>query len=202
MYDLALLLGGAVDRVKSVNPLAVVLTPVQHGLGKLAAPVRSVERLALWEDRVTTGWVWVGLLTLSVLLALPVLLLPWLAALLCRLVGLAALGPHMHLVGRWLAKRSAEAQAKEAAWAAADAEGKERMAEVAKAELLAKAEKKLEKAQARLSKRSRTQAARDAYISDNRYNLIVLPSRTSMRVKHRALADATRSRAYAAPEGW
>ena len=196
------MLGGAVDRVKSVNPLAVVLTPVQHGLGKLAAPVRSVERLLLWQDRVTTGWVWVGLLTLSVLLALPVLLLPWLAALLCRLVGLAALGPHMHLVGRWLAKRSAEAQAKEAAWAAADAEGKERLAEVAKAELLAKAKKKLEKAQARLSKRSRTQAARDAYISDNRYNLIVLPSRTSMRVKHRALADVTRSRAYAAPEGW
>lgn len=84
-----------------LNPMAVVLGPVQRTLGEHLVYLRVAKSIYRWEDPLLTGWCCVVLLGVSLLL-LPVALLvlprvPW--AWLLRVCGLALLGPHMLCVG-------------------------------------------------------------------------------------------------------
>ena len=61
-----------------------------------------------WNDRILTLWLAVGLVGLTLVLAL----IPWAFVLLwsSRLVGVGLLGPHMHLVGKRVDRARREAR--------------------------------------------------------------------------------------------
>jgi len=189
-------LGGAMNRVRKMSPLTMALGPVQTALGKLIIPLRTAERVLNWHDRVATLWLYLSLVATSLVLAVT----PW--TLVSRIVGFGVLGPHMHLVGRALDKRSLEAAKRERAFAAADASERAKILKFEKAEALAQAKKKLDKIQRKLDQRTKSVVAQDEFVSNAKYNLIIRPSRTQSRIRDRAEPDPARSRAYPAPEGW
>ena len=105
----------------TMNPMAVVLGPVQRFLGEQLVYVRMLRGIYRWEDPTLTGWLCAGLLGASCVL-LPVMLLiiprvPWVWLL--RAGGLVLLGPHMLLVDAWLRRRAREAHESEERWQSA-----------------------------------------------------------------------------------
>ena len=104
-----------------MNPMAVVLGPVQRFLGEQLVYVRMLRGIYRWEDPTLTGWLCAGLLGASCVL-LPVMLLiiprvPWVWLL--RAGGLVLLGPQMLLVDAWLRRRAREAHEREERWQSA-----------------------------------------------------------------------------------
>ena len=92
------------DAVDPMQLVAAYLQPVQSRLGTYLVPMRGLRGVLTWHDPALTSWL--CLLLAAATITLP--FLPWL--LVSRLVGFAALGPHMWLLG--MRSRAAEAQAK------------------------------------------------------------------------------------------
>ena len=189
-------MGGAMNKVRNLSPLAMALGPAQTALGKLIIPLRTAERILNWHDRAATLWLYLCLVATSIVLAI----IPW--TLVCRIVGFGVLGPHMHLVGRALDKRSLAAAKREREFAGADAGEREKILMFVRAEAMATAKKKLDKIRTKLDARTKSVVAQDEFVSNAKFNLIIQPSRTQSRIRDKAKPSPTRSKAYPAPEGW
>lgn len=181
----------------TINPMAKILGPIQFALEKVVVPARLVRRSVMWHDRIVTTWAFLGLLGLTVLLAL----VPWRFLLKwgAKLLGLAALGPHMYCVGKLVAKRAAAAEAAEVEYQAATAAGRASILSRYRAELMKTAHDEVAEAAAKRAKASGHQKARVAYLLEAKHTLAVTPQRTSTKVKHVNKPDPRRSRAYASP---
>uniref|UniRef100_A0A7S3FKU8 Uncharacterized protein n=2 Tax=Haptolina ericina TaxID=156174 RepID=A0A7S3FKU8_9EUKA len=187
------LLGGV-----TLNPLVPILGPLQRHLGRVLIYERAVQRVLLWEDGMVTAWLCVSLAVCTVLLAL----VPWGVVLHygLRALGGLALGPHMHLVGRWLERRKAKARREEEEYAAANRAGREAILKVHRVRIGDEARKKVTAAAKRHAGRSASERQVAAFLNDDsRFNLAVVPTRTSGRHKHRSEPDPSRSRAYPLP---
>ena len=184
----------ALAMARALNPLDAFLGPVQAKLGKVMTHLRYAQRLLSWHDRAVTLWLYLALVVLTAVMVL----IPW--TLVFRLAGLALFGPHMHLVGRRLDKRQAAAIDKELAFERADAKGKHKMVEVARAQIYTAALARVEEARQTLNKRTAAEKERDELIGHGKHNLILRPSRTSSRIKDPSEADPRRSRAYPLPK--
>ena len=104
---------GGKSLLAAFNPMATALGPVQSTLADLLPAVRAVRYLIFWNDRILTFW-----LVAAIIVGIGALaLIPWFFVLYwaARILGIALLGPHMHLVGRWLDKQRAEQRAKASA---------------------------------------------------------------------------------------
>jgi hypothetical protein len=104
----------------SLNPMAVVLGPVQRALGEHLVYARGLRAVIEWDDPMLTWWLCAVLLLLALLLP-PLLLLlstlPWVW--LFRTFGAAALGPHMYCVGAARRREEHDAALLEERWQAA-----------------------------------------------------------------------------------
>ena len=150
------------------------------------------------QDGMVTAWLCVSLAVCTVLLAL----VPWGVVLHygLRALGGLALGPHMHLVGRWLERRKAKARREEEEYAAANRAGREAILKVHRVRIGDEARKKVTAAAKRHAGRSASERQVAAFLNDDsRFNLAVVPTRTSGRHKHRSEPDPSRSRAYPLP---
>jgi hypothetical protein len=181
-----------------LNPLVPILSPAQQIIGQLLVYLRATTRVLTWADTIVTAWLYFGLVILTVLLAL----VPW--APVCHLglraLGALVLGPHMHLVGRYLDRRADEEQKEEEAYAAADSAGKEAILAKKRAALLLTAQQKLAAAATRRGQRSAHARQLAEFLDDARnFNLALAPARTSGRHKYVTMPDTDRSRAYPRP---
>ena len=125
------------------------------------------------------------------------MVIPW-AALLhygARLLGLALLGPHMHLVGKRLERAAAEAAQMESRYQAADSPTKRAMLQSVRDEQMAEAEQAIEKATSTRNS-SELEKKRKDWVDANGHNLLVWPARTSGRFRFRSLPILPRSTAY------
>ena len=112
--------------MNKVNPLAYYLHPYQRALGRALVYVRIARRVASWEDRRLTLWLYLALVALAVALWLMVHFVPWSLVLpvVLRALGFAATGPHMLYVGRRFAQRAEEEQTLADEFEHADRKGK------------------------------------------------------------------------------
>ena len=61
--------------VGELNPLALLLGPIQDSIGKFLMPARTINRLLTWRNRAATLWLYLGCIALSIVLVL----IPWVA---------------------------------------------------------------------------------------------------------------------------
>ena len=178
----------------AINPLAPVLGPIQRALGSVVIHTRSIRRIVTWEDAYMTTWLYAALVVLTLVL----LIIPWGLILVigARLVGVALFGPHMHFVGKWLAKRKAAEAKQEADFQDADPKTKAEILKKVRAEKKAAAAEKLAKSLAHIHNRTPAQKERAAWLDEHKYNLAIRPTRTSGRFRFRSLPILSRSRAY------
>ena len=163
---------------------------MQTYLTQVVRPVRTLMCTLDWSDRIWTFWLYL-VLSFATLVALVV---PWAAVLhySLRLLGLAALGPHMAYVGVIVDRRRAEKREMEARYAAADEEGQQTMLTELKEKLLAEANAEIAKHDAEQALRDEASIAKLSFLeSDESYNLLLRDSRSSSHIKVRSVPVAT-----------
>ena len=123
---------------------------MQRRLGKSVQPLRVVQRVLTWQDRIVTTWVALALIFATLVCAI----VPWGAVLHMglRVLGLALFGPHMYWVGKYIARTTDDAARQEREYRRADEAGKKAILDEHRARLVALEEKRslavLEKQQA------------------------------------------------------
>ena len=115
----------------------------------------------------------------------------------CRIIGLAALGPHMHFVGRKVDRGRTAAREELRNYREADGPGRKAIIDEFRRKLMEEASDMVKKAQVKSAGRSRRELERLAYLETRRYQFINKNTRTNVRVKYIAAADPTRSSARA-----
>lgn len=178
----------ALNPLKALNPLALLLRPVQQALGKGLQPVRAARRLLVWEDRILSTWFVFLLMVCTLVFAL----IPWAFVLrwTLRLVGLAIFGPHMRWAGPWFVAKREEKRKKERDFRRLDAAGKKALLEAHRNKVIAEHKKRLEAEEEKQSKHNKRKLK---FLKESKHLLVVEPSRSSARLKYRALADPYRS---------
>ena len=106
------------------DPLTPIFSPIQRALGEVLVYLRVLKSLGSWHDPQASFVMCVSLLLVSALM-LPIgavlwLVVPWahLFGWTFRLLGIALLGPHMFCLGKYVARREAEAQKEAEAFSA------------------------------------------------------------------------------------
>ena len=156
--------------------------------------MRTVRRVATWEDPYLTT----HLYAILVVLTLVLLLIPWASVLLygARLIGLALFGPHMHLVGNKLEANAAAKAETEARYQSGDAKTRRAMLAEAREELETDLRKRLDAAFRKRQKRTPQQKEADAFLEEHDYKLTIWPTRASGGLRFRSVPIPHRSRAY------
>ena len=180
--------GFQVPTVKSYNPLATYLAPVQYYLGEALIPLRSLRRLMNWHDRILTFWLCCMLFMATIILAI----IPWASVIVVsfRLLGILLFGPHMYFVGRHYQQQVAEDERAEKEFQDLDEDGKVALLRKHRTRLAQEHKKRLD------SMRSSLNRELEDYLRANQYTMAIDNTRGSSRLKYRALADPHRSRAY------
>lgn len=186
----------------SLNPLALVLTPVQRLLGSHLVYVRMARGIYRWEDPALTAWVCAGLVVVAlgmlpvVFHVLPRVPWPWVMA----VVGVVLLGPQNILLGRRLMAERDAAAARESRWQGATKEEARAMleAEVAPREERRREEEETRRArvQAAMSEEGRTRAEARSRLVESGYVLEV--NRPIVWEKHptQVMAEASHARPW------
>ena len=179
--------------IVTLNPLAPVLGPVQRILGKVLVHLRTVRRVLAWEDRFVTSLVYCQLFLLTIVL----LIIPWAFVLHwgARLFGFLLFGPHMHLVGRLVARKAAQTAEIELRYQQGDSTVRKAMLAEVRDEMEKEVQAIIALRLKHMKNRTEQQVKADDYIDANDSNFAIFPTRTSGRFRYRSTPILTRSRA-------
>ena len=179
--------------IVTLNPLAPVLGPVQRILGKVLVHLRTVRRVLAWEDRFVTSLVYCQLFLLTIVL----LIIPWAFVLHwgARLFGFLLFVPHMHLVGRLVARKAAQTAEIELRYQQGDSTVRKAMLAEVRDEMEKEVQAIIALRLKHMKNRTEQQVKADDYIDANDSNFAIFPTRTSGRFRYRSTPILTRSRA-------
>lgn len=177
--------------LKSINPLAAYLAPVQYWLGQAIVPMRAMRRLLNWDDRILTFWAACSLVIATILLAI----IPWAIVIYysLRLVGILLFGPHMYFVGKHWQKQTAEEERAEKEFQELSEAGKVELLAEHRARMMAEHKQRLDEERRDMLEDNRQL---EEYLRSNRYTMAIDTMRGSSNLKYRALPDPHRSKAY------
>jgi len=127
----------------ALNPMALVLFPIQRLLASVVQPLRLIKHIFSWQDAALTTDIYVTLCLLSLILAV----LPWHFIFMWtfRILGVVLLGPHMYFVGLMSEKAERENRHKTEEQIEAEVKAAEEAKAKAKAEARAKRSKRYER---------------------------------------------------------
>jgi len=170
---------------------------VQAALAQLVPKVRQVRYAIMWNDRILTFWLVAALTIVSVVL----MLIPWgfLIQWTMRLIGLAAFGPHMHLIGRYIDRTRAETRQTEMQYREAGSADKQKILDAYREELMKEARVQVKKAQDAMAKASDREKERFAYLGKLKYVFLNRNTHGNANIKYIASADPFRSTVCPAP---